>query len=94
MRFANGSADPVRGVTGHEAWARRRDYCRRSGHRVAVRKCAVRARLDAKSVSASNSALLDEVVLPAMAQAERTFAAALARISIEDLMRRADAGVK
>jgi Rrf2 family transcriptional regulator, iron-sulfur cluster assembly transcription factor len=48
--------------------------------------------IDENPSSASNSTLLDEVVLPAMAQAERTFAAALGRISIEDLVRRADAG--
>ncbi len=50
--------------------------------------------IDENSASESSSKLLDDVVLPAMAQAERTFAAALARISIEDLVRRADAGGK
>jgi Rrf2 family iron-sulfur cluster assembly transcriptional regulator len=48
--------------------------------------------IDENPTSASTSALLDDVVLPAMAQAERAFATALARISIEDLVRRADAG--
>jgi Rrf2 family iron-sulfur cluster assembly transcriptional regulator len=48
--------------------------------------------IDENPASASNSTLLDEVVLPATAQAERAFSAALARISIEDLVRRADAG--
>ena len=35
-------------------------------------------------------ALLDEVVKPAMAQAEKAFSAALSRINIEDLCRRAE----
>lgn len=48
--------------------------------------------IDENPASASTSALLDDVVLHAMAQAERAFATALARISIEDLVRRADAG--
>jgi Rrf2 family transcriptional regulator, iron-sulfur cluster assembly transcription factor len=50
--------------------------------------------IDENPESASSSALLDDVVLPAVAQAERTFAAALGRISIEDLVRRAEAGGK
>jgi Rrf2 family iron-sulfur cluster assembly transcriptional regulator len=37
-----------------------------------------------------NSPLLGQVVLPAVAQAERAFAAALARINIEDLAQRAN----
>jgi len=48
--------------------------------------------IDEHAESVSSSALLDEIVLPAVAQAERTFAAALGRISIEDLVRRADPG--
>lgn len=48
--------------------------------------------IDESPAAASSSTLVDEVVLPAMAQAERTFSAALARISIEDLVRRSDAG--
>ncbi len=38
-----------------------------------------------------NSALLGEVVLPAVAQAERAFAAALARINVDELAQRANA---
>ena len=38
-----------------------------------------------------SSHILDEIVLPAMAEAERAFALSLAKLSIEDLMRRADA---
>jgi Rrf2 family protein len=45
----------------------------------------------------SGSPLLDEVVKPAVVQAERAFATALSRINVEDLTRRAepyrDAGV-
>jgi Rrf2 family protein len=39
---------------------------------------------------AAGSALLRDVVLPAVGQAERAFAAALNRINIEDLARRAE----
>ena len=41
--------------------------------------------------AAPSSRILDEIVLPAMAEAERAFALALAKLSIEDLMQRADA---
>jgi Rrf2 family iron-sulfur cluster assembly transcriptional regulator len=44
---------------------------------------------DSKSRS-SNSGLLNEVVQPAVAQAERAFSAALRAISLEDLVRRAE----
>jgi Rrf2 family protein len=36
------------------------------------------------------SRILDDFVLPALAEAEREFTAALARLSVEDLVRRAD----
>jgi DNA-binding IscR family transcriptional regulator len=38
----------------------------------------------------SGSALLTDVVMPAMVQAERSFASALGRINIEDLARKAE----
>jgi Rrf2 family protein len=38
----------------------------------------------------AGSALLSQVVMPALAQAEQSFATALARISIEDLVRSAE----
>jgi DNA-binding IscR family transcriptional regulator len=38
----------------------------------------------------SDSPLLNQVVAPALAQAEHSFAAALSRISIEDLVHSAD----
>ena len=39
---------------------------------------------------AAGSALLNQVVVPALAQAEQSFAAALGRISVEDLVRSAE----
>ena len=45
---------------------------------------------DDREPGRSGSALLNEVVRPAVAQAERTFSAALARINIDDLVRRAE----
>jgi Rrf2 family protein len=38
----------------------------------------------------AGSALLNEVVVPAVGQAERAFSAALSRINVEDLVRRAE----
>jgi Rrf2 family iron-sulfur cluster assembly transcriptional regulator len=40
--------------------------------------------------AAPSSDVLDRIVLPAMAEAERAFAASLAKLSVEDLMKRAD----
>jgi Rrf2 family protein len=40
--------------------------------------------------AAADSSLLNNVVVPAVAQAERAFAAALGRINVEDLARRAE----
>jgi hypothetical protein len=39
------------------------------------------------------STLLDNVVLPALAQAERAFSAALSRINVDDMARGAEAAV-
>ncbi len=39
---------------------------------------------------AKNSAILDEIVLPALANSERAFLAALGQLSIDDLARRAE----
>jgi Rrf2 family iron-sulfur cluster assembly transcriptional regulator len=44
--------------------------------------------LDAKPVNGSN--LLDQVVIPALSEAEQAFAAALSRINIEELARSAE----
>lgn len=40
--------------------------------------------------AAASSSLLNDVVLPAVGQAERAFSATLSRISIDDLVRRAE----
>jgi Rrf2 family iron-sulfur cluster assembly transcriptional regulator len=45
---------------------------------------------DAGEVPIAGSALLSQVVVPALAQAEQSFAASLARISVEDLVRSAE----
>jgi Rrf2 family protein len=46
--------------------------------------------IEESPVAAFQSALVDQVVLPAMAQAERSFSSALARISVDDLTRRVE----
>jgi DNA-binding IscR family transcriptional regulator len=48
--------------------------------------------LDAKPVNGSN--LLDQVVIPALSEAEQAFAAALSRINIEELARSAEGARK
>lgn len=45
---------------------------------------------DDEAVAAKSTRILDDIVLPALADAERAFAAALAQLSIEDLARRAE----
>jgi Rrf2 family protein len=45
---------------------------------------------DDADASVVGSELLNQVVVPAMTQAERSFAAALGRISLEELVRRAE----
>ena len=40
--------------------------------------------------TAANSALLNEVVIPAVGQAERAFSIALSRINLDDLVRKAE----
>jgi Rrf2 family protein len=51
---------------------------------------AARSLENADEASAADSTLLHNVVVPAVAQAERAFAAALGRINVEDLARRAE----
>jgi len=46
---------------------------------------------DADGPPLPNSVLANEVVKPALAEAERTFSSALARISVEDMAKRAQA---
>ena len=43
-----------------------------------------------ESAAAMSSALMNQVVIPAVAQAERAFSAALSRINLDDLIRRAE----
>jgi len=45
---------------------------------------------DISGSTAVGSTLLDDVVVPAVGQAERAFSMALSRISVEDLVRRAE----
>jgi Rrf2 family protein len=45
---------------------------------------------DSGEADMAGSALLNDVVIPAVSQAERAFAAALSRINIDDLTRRAE----
>jgi Rrf2 family transcriptional regulator, iron-sulfur cluster assembly transcription factor len=51
---------------------------------------AARSVENADDAGAADSTLLNNVVVPAVAQAERAFAAALGRINVEDLARRAE----
>jgi Rrf2 family protein len=46
--------------------------------------------VDEEDVIVASSALMSEVVVPALAQAEQSFAAALGRINVEDLVRGAE----
>jgi Rrf2 family protein len=45
---------------------------------------------DAEAKAAMGSALLDDVVMPMLAQAERAFLSALGKINVEDLARKAE----
>ena len=45
---------------------------------------------EANEPAIAGSALLNDVVVPAVGQAERAFSAALSRINVEDLVRRAE----
>ena len=45
---------------------------------------------DAGDLASASSALLNQVVIPAMGQAERAFSTALGRISIDELVRKAE----
>ena len=48
--------------------------------------------MDANAILHTPSHVLDLVVMPALAGAERAFAAALARITLDDLVRRVQIG--
>jgi len=45
---------------------------------------------DSDETAAADSALLNDVVIPAVGQAEQAFSAALSRINVDDLTRRAE----
>ena len=47
---------------------------------------------DAANADLPRSRIIDDIVLPAITDAERTFAAALSRLTIEELARRAEVG--
>ena len=47
--------------------------------------------VDDEDDDAANSRILEQAVLPALADAERAFTAALTRLSLEDIARRAEA---
>jgi Rrf2 family iron-sulfur cluster assembly transcriptional regulator len=49
---------------------------------------------DVGGISCTHSQLLNTVVMPALSQAEHAFSAALARITVEDLTRRAQSVIK
>src|SRR5262245_35436101 len=74
----------IRGPRGGYELARERQ-------RISVADILRVAGNDDEEAGAKGSRLLDEVVLPALTEAERAFTAALAQLSIEDLTRRAEA---
>jgi len=73
----------VRGPRGGYALARERG-------RISVADILRVAGTDEEALGAKGSRILDEVVLPALTDAERRFTAALAQLSVEDLTRRAE----
>jgi Rrf2 family iron-sulfur cluster assembly transcriptional regulator len=46
--------------------------------------------IDDSTESTASSAILDNIIVPAIGQAEKAFAAALVRINLDDLVRRAE----
>jgi Rrf2 family protein len=73
----------VRGPRGGYELARERQ-------RISIADVLRVAGNDDEASGAKGSRILDEVVLPALADAERRFAAALGQLSIDDLARRAE----
>ena len=79
----------LRGVRGpHGGYELAREHRRISAEDILRAANAVE---DADDPQLPNSALAVEVVRPALAEAERSFSAALARISVEALAKRAEA---
>ena len=73
----------IRGPRGGYELARER-------RRISVADILRAAGSDDDDADAKSSRILDDVVLPALADAERTFTAALARLSIEELTQSAE----
>lgn len=79
----------LRGVRGpHGGYELAREHRRISAEDILRAASAVE---DADDPQLPNSALAADVVRPALAEAERTFSAALARISVEAMAKRAEA---
>jgi Rrf2 family protein len=79
----------LRGVRGpHGGYELAREHRRISAEHILRAASAVE---DADDPHLPNSALAVDVVRPALAEAERTFSAALARISVEAMAKRAEA---
>ena len=83
-------------MRGAGRWRRRRSR-RGTGYRRGIWNEILRAAgtaddLDARPINGSN--LLDQVVIPALSEAEQAFAAALSRINIEELARSAEGARK
>jgi Rrf2 family protein len=57
--------------------------------RISADQIAEAAGLDADEISGSGSHLLESTITPAIEEAERAFSAALARITVDDLVHRA-----
>ena len=79
----------LRGVRGpHGGYELAREHRRISAEDILRAASAVE---DADDPPLPDSALANDVVRPALAEAERSFSAALARISVEDMAKRAEA---
>ena len=79
----------LRGVRGpHGGYELAREHRRISAEDILRAANAVE---DADDPQLPNSALAVDVVRPALVEAERSFSAALARISVEDMAKRAEA---
>ena len=66
----------------------------RERHRIGIDEIVhVAATVDVRDEAAISSALIADVVSPAIAEAERAFSGALSRINVDDLARSAEASV-
>jgi Rrf2 family iron-sulfur cluster assembly transcriptional regulator len=62
----------------------------RERSRISADQIAAAAGVGADAISRAGSHMLETTVMPAIEKAERAFSAALARITLDDLVRRAD----